>query len=450
MRETKREETVTVPMAKQTEDIRSRWGWVEPTVWTDRMLNALETGVKGDKWFSLIDKVYDKRNLAKAFQSVAANRGAPGIDCVTIKDFERHLEHNLDKLSERLARETYEPLPVKRVLIDKPDGKGKRPLGVPAVRDRVVQKALCNVIQPIFEIGFSPDSYGFRPGMGCKDALRQVQAELRSGKRYVLDADIKSFFDSIDHELLMSLVERNISDGRTLSLIRQFLEQNVFDGQERWTPEEGTPQGGVLSPLLANIFLDELDWLVPAEGVRMIRYADDFVVLCDSPEKAKAALDKIRKWCGEWKLTLHPDKTKIVDLSEREAYFDFLGYRFKRTKGKGRLIKVPRPKSLKSLRNKIRPLTKRCNGHSMEAIIGKVNPILKGWYEYFKHSHDCANVDGWVRMRLRSILRKRRKRKGRAKGGDHHRYPNSFFHALGLFSLEHARVAEVQSLRCNH
>jgi RNA-directed DNA polymerase len=446
----KEKKSVSVQNAKQAEETCDEWSWVEPAVWTERMLNTLETGVKGGKWFSLIDKVYKPANLEASFKSVKSNKGAAGTDKVTIAGYEKHLEHNLHKLGEQLSNGQYEPQAVKRCYIEKSGGREKRPLGIPAVRDRVVQKALCNVLEPIFEHGFYDDSYGFRPGRGCKDALREVYGELKSGKEYVLDVDLKSFFDTIDHELLMTELEKKISDGRVLELIRKFLKQEVLEESSYWKPENGTPQGGVLSPLLANIFLNELDWLIPKAGVRMIRYADDFVVLCRSSEEAEIVLSRIREWCKMRKLILHPEKTRIVNMGQNSAYFEFLGYRFKRTQGKGKIIRVPRQRSVKSLRDKVRNYTKRANGHSLARIIESINPVLNGWYEYYKHSHKSVHwkLDGWIRMRLRSILRKRAKRKGCGNRTEHYHYPNEYFHKLKLFSLEQAWTREVQSLRC--
>jgi RNA-directed DNA polymerase len=441
---------VIVQEAKQTEETYDKWSWAEPSIWTARMLNTLETGVKGGKWFSLIDKVYKRENLLSAFNSVKSNKGTSGIDNISISKYEAQLEHNLGKLKDGLENNQYSPLAVKRVYIDKPGSKEKRPLGIPAVRDRIAQKALCNVIEPIFETVFAPDSYGFRPGKGCKDALREVQAELKSGRHYVIDADIKSYFDTIEHECLMQLVEEQISDGRVLELIRRFLKQEVIDEMNHWTPEKGSPQGGVLSPLLANIYLNELDYAIPETGIRMIRYADDLVIMCETLEQAEYALNKVRRWCDGRKLTLHPDKTRIVNMTQPSAYFEFLGYRFKRTIGKGKIIRVPRQKSIKSLCDKVRHETRRTNGRSIKQTITSLNPKISGWFEYYKHSHESVfiKLDGWIRMRLRSILRKQTKRKGRGRGKDHLRYPNQYFHDLELFSLEQSRQSLVQPLRC--
>lgn len=278
MRKTHKEgnKSVTVfrndPSTKQTEKVARLRELAEPSIWTKRMLNALVMGVKGSKWFSLIDKVYETENLHKAANKVIGNKGKPGIDNVSVKEYEHELSHHLEKLQANLKDGTYEPLSIVRKYIDKPGG-GKRPLGIPTVRDRVAQKALCNVIEPIFENEFSPNSYGFRPRRGCKDALREVDKELRKGNCFVVDADIKSYFDTIDHELLMDKIEEHVSDSRILQLIRQYLSQDILDNLKSWSPEVGTPQGAVLSPLLANIYLNELDWHIPEVGVRMIRYA---------------------------------------------------------------------------------------------------------------------------------------------------------------------------------
>jgi len=425
--------------AKQAGEVRARWAWTEPAVWTERMLTALEKGVKGGKWFSLIDKVYALTNLWAAFRKVWANQGAAGVDHQTIEMFERHLEENLEKLSRSLRDGSYRPAAVRRKWINKLGSKEKRPLGIPTVRDRVVQAALLAVLEPIFERDFAEQSYGFRPGRGCKDALRRVNELLKAGYTWVVDADLKSYFDTIPPEQLMERVEEKVSDGRVLELLKAFLNQEVMDTAKRWTPEGGTPQGAVISPLLSNIYLDPLDHEMAGEGIEMVRYADDFVILCRSREEAEGALERVRQWTARAGLTLHPEKTRIVNATERGG-FDFLGYHFERG------MKWPRKKSLKKFRDTIRIKTKRTNGHSLTVIISDVNRTLVGWFEYFKHSHRTtfSGVDGWMRMRLRSILRKRQGKKGRGRSQDHHRWPNSFFAAQGLFSLvaAHARVRQ--------
>ena len=429
--------------ATQAGEIRARWAWVEPTVWTERMLAALEQGVKGGKWFSLMDKVYALPNLRAAFRKVQANAGAAGVDRQTVAMFEQHLEANLEHLAQELRARSDRPRAVRRQWIDKPGNKhAKRPLGIPTVRDRVVQAALCNVLEPIFERDFAEQSYGFRPGRGCKDALRRVVELLRAGYTYIVDAELKSYFDTIPHSALLEEVQGKIADGRVLDLIEQYLKTAIMDGLEQWTPEEGTPQGAVLSPLLSNIYLDPLDHHMRQHGQEMVRYADDFIILCRSEAEAQRALEQVQQWAAQAGLTLHPDKTHIVDAAQPGG-FDFLGYHFERGQ------RWPRAKSLAKLKETIRIKTPRTNGQSLEVIIVNVNQTLRGWFNYFKHSHPrtFAPLDGWVRMRLRSILRKRRGRKGGGGGTDHRRWPNAYFATHGLFSLATAHAVACQSSR---
>jgi RNA-directed DNA polymerase len=415
------------------------WSWVEPTVWTERMLAALEQGVKGGKWFSLIDKVHPERTLRAAFSQVAANQGAAGVDHVTITMFETHLDEDLGRLSELLRNGTYRPQAIRRHYIPKPGTQEKRPLGIPTVRDRVVQTALRMVLEPIFEHEFAEHSYGFRPGRGCKDGLRRVDELLKAGFTYIVDADLKSYFDTIPHDRLMALVGQKVSDGRVLTLIEMFLKQAVLDDLKEWTPENGSPQGAVISPLLSNIYLNPLDHLMAQEGFEMVRYADDFVILCRSSEEATRALAVVQAWTAAAGLTLHPTKTRIVNA--KEDAFEFLGYRFANGK------RYPRAKSLTKLKDTIRAKTKRNSGKCLRAIIGSLNPTLRGWFEYFKHSYKTTftPLDGWIRMRLRSILRKRCGRRGRGRGLDHHRWRNAFFAEHGLYSLTAAHALACQS-----
>jgi RNA-directed DNA polymerase len=431
----------------QEGDVRARWAWTEPAVWTERMLTALEQGVKGGKWYSLIDKVWHPANLEAAWRAVQANGGAGGVDHQTVARFGRHVSQELTSLATALRDDRYCPYGVRRVYIPKPGSQERRPLGIPTVRDRVVQAALRQVLEPIFEALFAPTSYGFRPGRGCKDALREVVRLLDTGDLYIVDVDIRKYFDTIPHELLMARVEERIADGRVLALIRQFLSQGVMEQGQCTVPEAGTPQGGVISPLLANVYLNPLDHLLLSRGYTAVRYADDMVVLCRTREEAEAVLSLLRQWMADAGLALHPEKTRIVDMTPSGAFFDFLGYRFKRTGA--RIIRFPRPKSTGKLRDTIRSLTRRTNGHAMPDIVRRLNPVLRGWFLYFQHSH--ANVfvslDGWVRMRLRSILRKRHHLSGRGRGRDHQRWPTVFFAAQGLFSLATAHGLACQSGR---
>lgn len=430
----------TVAKPKQAGEAQGKWAWAERTVWTDRMLAALERGVKGGRWFALIDKVYSPKNLAASWKKVRSNRGAAGMDGITLLRFEDRLERELEELSRELREDTYQPRSVKRVRIPKPGTSDTRPLGIPAVRDRVVQTALLHVLEPIFENRFRPHSYGFRPGRGCKDALRRVDQLLKQGYTWVVDADIEKYFDSIPHEALMELVEREVADSRVLKLIRQCLEARIMGEVESWTPEEGTPQGAVISPLLANIYLHPLDLTVERGGFEMVRYADDFVVLCRSEAEAQRALDVIRKLLGELQLQLHPEKTQVVDATQRGG-FDFLGYHFERG------TRWPRRRSIRHVKDAIRAKTRRTNGRSLSVIVEQVNRILLGWFGYFKHSnmYTFKELDGWIRMRLRSILRKRTHRKGRGRGADHQRWPVAYFRSEGLISMQEAHAALCRS-----
>jgi RNA-directed DNA polymerase len=423
-----------VPQAQQAGEILARWRWVEPTVWTMRMLTALDQGVKGGTWFRLIDKVFSERNLRAAFQQVAQNKGAAGVDHVSVQQFERELPEAIREISDRLRQGAYQPQPIRRVHIPKPGTNETRPLGIPTVRDRVVQAAVVNVIEPIFESGFAAQSYGFRPGHGCKDALRRVDELIQAGYVYVVDADLKGYFDSIPHDRLMLRLKEKIADGPVLTLIESFLKASIMEGLEEWTPSAGAPQGAVLSPLLSNMYLDPLDHLVAQSGYEMVRYADDFVILCRTAEEASRALELVQGWVSDNGLTLHPTKTKVVDV--RTDGFDFLGYHFRDTRH------WPREKSTTRLKKAIRAKTKRNNGSSLSVIIASLNRTLRGWFEYFKHSRPWIfrRLDGWIRGRLRSLLRRREKRRGRGRGRDHQRWPNAFFAEQGLFSLAEAHV----------
>jgi RNA-directed DNA polymerase len=401
------------------------------------MLKALEQGVKGNVWFRLIDKVWAERTLQRAWEKVRSNGGSPGVDGMTIERFQKDSQKRLLAVKEQLRAGTYQPKPVKRVWIDKPGSRGKRPLGVPTVTDRIVQTALRKVIEPIFEKDFAEHSYGFRPKRGCKDALRRVDTLLKNAKTWVVDADLKSYFDSIPHERLVEQVTRKIADGRVLKLIQSYLRVGIM---EQFTHYEaggsGTPQGAVISPLLANIYLDPLDQIMAGKGHEMVRYADDFVILCHTREQAEAALWDIQQWVRSAGLTLHPEKTRIVDATQPGG-FDFLGYHFEQGQ------KTPRQKSLQKFQESIRRATPRNSGQSMQEIIARLTPMMRGWFNYYCHSQRWVfpTLDKWIRGRLRNILRRRHGLRGRARGRDHHRWPNSAFTAQGHFSLEVAWTA---------
>jgi RNA-directed DNA polymerase len=372
---------------------------------------------------------------------VKANRGAAGVDHVSIERYASDLDANLERLSESLRTGTYHPQAIRRHFIPKPGSQEKRPLGIPTIQDRVVQTALRMVLEPIYERDFAAQSYGFRPGVGCKDALRRVDELLKAGYIHVVDADLKSYFDTIPKDRLLALVAGKVADGRILKLVESFLGQSVLEDTREWVPEQGTPQGAVISPLLSNIYLDPLDHLMAERGFEMVRYADDFVVLCRSSQEAAEALAVVRDWTERSGLTLHPEKTRLVDA--RSDGFDFLGYHFERG------LRWPRKKSLEKFKDSIRAKTGRTVGKGLPMVIANINPTLRGWFNYFQHStrRTFRIVDGWVRRRLRSILREHQGMKGIAKthGADQTRWPNALFAKHGLFSLQGARDAVSQS-----
>jgi len=433
--------SATVPHAATPADATpARWAWVAPEVWTARMLTALDQGVRGGRWHTLIDKVYALPTLRAAFTRVKANRGAAGVDHVTVAMYEARLEANLAALSAALRDGTYHPQAIRRHWIPKGPHE-RRPLGIPTVRDRLVQTALRLVVEPICETTFAPHSYGFRPQRSTKQALRRVATLLQAGYRYVVDADLQAYFDSIPHAPLRERVRSRVSDGRVLALIDAFLQQPIFEGLAQWTVDEGTPQGAVISPLLANLYLDPLDHAVAAAGFEMVRYADDFVILCRTAEEAAQALALIQRWTEAAGLRLHPTKTHLVDM-QGPGGFDFLGYHFEHGH------RWPRAKSIAKLKDAVRQKTRRSHGHSLASILADLNRTLVGWLAYFKHSHGTfRDLDQWIRMRLRSILRTRAHRRGRGRGRDHQRWPVAFFTAQGLFSLSEAHAAFRQSCR---
>lgn len=442
MSESLSKESIVPEGAKQGSSApAAAWSWVDRSIWSDRMLAALDNGVQGSKWFSLIDKIYRLRTLEAAWQRVKRNRGAAGIDGVSIERFAARESEYLDELASALKDGTYRAQAVRRVEI--PKGRDQtRPLGIPTVKDRIVQTAMKMVIEPIFEREFEPTSYGFRPGRGCKDALREVDELLKAGYTHVVDADLQGYFDSIPHDRLLERVAERISDGRVRGLLEQWLEQDILKGLERWTPTAGTPQGAVISPLLANIYLHPLDVAMREHGYRMVRYADDFVILCRSAEEALRALAEVRQWTEAQGLTLHPDKTHVGNCRRPGHGFEFLGYRFE--SGRRRV----RDKSLRSLKDRVRQKTRRTRGDSLARIIADLNPVLRGWFGYFKHAHrrTFPRLDGFVRRRLRALLRKQDKRPGFGRcHADQRRWSNAYFAAVGLFTMTEARQLASQS-----
>jgi RNA-directed DNA polymerase len=324
------------------------------------------------------------------------------------------------------------------VYIPKAGSPEKRPLGIPTVRDRVAQAAVVHVLEPICERDFAPTSYGFRPGRGAQQALDRVEELLAGGHRYVVDADLKSYFDTIPHDRLLQRLREKVADGPLLRLLESFLTAGVLEDLRAWVPTAGAPQGAVLSPLLSNIYLDPLDHLLGAQGLAMVRYADDFVILCRTRPEADRALAVVQEWVASNGLRLHPDKTRLVDAAADA--FDFLGYRFEGAR------RSPRPKSLAKLKEAVRSKTKRTDGRSLGYILADLNRTLYGWYGYFWRSHErvFSRLDGWIRRRLRSLLRQRAGLPGVSRhGADEARWPVAFFAAQGLLSLKAAHAAAV-------
>ena len=418
--------------------------WAHRAVWTDRMLETLlENKVRGGKWHALFDKVFSELNLFVSARKVLGKKGAAGVDQQTVSDFAGHERDEIRSLHEQLREGRYRPLSVRRVWIPKPGSQEKRPLGIPTVRDRVVQTALVNVIEPILDHTFHDRSFGFRRGRGCHDALRVVEEKLEAGYVYVVDADLKGYFDTIPKDRLLEMIQEKVSDRRVLSLIKSYLDQSIMEELRTWTPEAGVPQGAVLSPVLANVYLNPLDHQIAEAGFEMVRYADDFVILCRSLEEAESALAMVRTWVESVGLTLHPNKTHIVD--SREKSFSFLGYSYR-----GRMI-FPRKKSHEKILSRICELTPRKSGQSLECTIHQINQVTRGWFGYFRHCHwrTFKDLDGMIRRRLRRQLVKRH-RVNRQRQCRNHRWPNVYFTERGFWSLREAHFRFAQSCEGNN
>ncbi|MEQ9587259.1 MAG: group II intron reverse transcriptase/maturase [Parvibaculaceae bacterium] len=422
----------------ETPDIRR---WAQPVVWTDRMLTTLlGNKVKGGKWHALIDKVYAPLNLFAAARKVTGKRKAGGVDGQSCEAFEEHLTVETRRLSEEIRTQSYRPSAVRRVHIPKPGRPNEtRPLGIPTVRDRVVQRAVLDVIEPILDHQFHERSFGFRHGTGAHDALRVVEQKLQQGYVYAVDVDLKGYFDTIPKDRLLALVKEHISDSRMLQLVRLFLDQNILEELREWTPIAGVPQGAVLSPVLSNLYLNPLDHQMADAGFEMVRYADDLVVLCRHQSEAEEALRLITVWVEEAGLTLHPTKTKIVD--SRVESFAFLGYSFREDQI------YPRRESLAKMKARITELTPRNRPGSVESIAADLNRVLVGWFGYFRHCRWTifTDLDARIRSRLRRLLLKRHRKNPEHKPR-HQRWPNAYFANVGLYSLREAHLRFAQSV----
>jgi group II intron reverse transcriptase/maturase len=371
------------------------------------------TGAK--KVHSLIDKVYKRKNLEMAWEKVKANRGSGGVDGQNLEAFEAQLNQQLERLQRELKEDTYQPLPVRQHPIPKRDKPGEyRMLGIPAIYDRVCQQALLNRLEPIFEPVFDDASFGYRRGRSTKDALRKVWKEIQSGSEWIVDADLRDFFGSADHEKLLTLVAQRVADSRVLRLIKAMLKAGSYGKGQLFPSERGTPQGSGVSPVLSNILLTPFDREMRLRGYQLTRFADDWVVTCRSAAEARAAMDAARRILKQLGVELHPQKTRIVHV---RFGFEFLGYKIKcgwrklylpgnKIRSQARqdaLYAYPKEKSIRRFMDQVRERTKRTTPLRTEELIAGLNPLLRGWGEYYKRAHIrklFQRLDGWIRRRI--------------------------------------------------
>jgi RNA-directed DNA polymerase len=379
------------------------------------------------KVHSLIDKVYKRKNLEMAWERVKANRGSGGVDGQSLEAFAAQLDQQLGRLQSELKEDVYEPQPVRQVQIPKAGKPGEyRMLGIPTIYDRVCQQALLNRLEPIFEPVFDEANFGYRRGRSTKDALRKVWKEIEGGREWIVDADLKDFFGSVDHEKLLTLVAQRVADGRVLRLIRAILKAGSYGKGRLFPSERGTPQGGVVSPLLSNILLTPFDQEMRHKGYRLTRYADDWVVTCESAAEAQAAIAAARRILEQLGVQLHPQKTRVVHVRRG---FEFLGYKIKRGKGllrlspdkirsgiqPGALYAYPREKSIRRFMDQVRALTRRRVPLQTKELIAELNPVLRGWGHHYKRAHVRGlfhQLDGWIVRRIRSHRFKRWRNRG--------------------------------------
>ncbi len=385
---------------------------------------AHQRKVKKIKAHSLTGRITPQL-MRQAFQAVKRNRGAAGIDKVSVQMFQKNLDANLDALMRDLKKGDFQPKPLRRAWIPK-DAKGKklRPLGIPAVRDRVAQEVIRRLLEPIFEPLFHNCSFGFRPGRSCHQAIEQVLSLHKDGYRVTLDADISGFFDNIPHKLIVDAVAEEVADGNILRLVKKFLRAGVMENGVFKPTTIGTPQGGVVSPLLANIVLNRLDWRLEEAGYCFVRYADDFVVVCQSRRQAEQALNLVEQIMTDLELSLSPEKTKIASYGKG---YEFLGFRLSSR------TRTMRPKSLEKFKTKVRELTRRC--HNLDAnVVEKLNQVIRGTANYFATAFSTParlfrRLDQWIRMRIRCMKLKRKRK------SDNQKVRLAFFQKLGLLNL---------------
>ena len=377
--------------------------------------------VQAQKAHSLIGQVYDPRNLARAWERVKKNKGASGIDGITIARFEANRDYYLGILHQKLKDDSYRPRPVRRVEIEKPGSSTKRQLGVPTILDRVCQQALANVLEPIFEPTFLDESFGFRPGRSTHMAMRRIWKQLKAGNTWVVDGDISDFFGTLSQSTLVDLVAQRVADGKVLGLVRQFLQAGVLRDGKFEASSTGVAQGGVISPLLSNVYLHVFDEKMSEAGYALTRYCDDWLIVCHSRREAEQALASARAVLeGELGLRIHPDKTRIVHITQG---FEFLGYKIKQGKGmkykKGKpdLYAYPRDRSIEHFKNRVRQITNRRNPKTLEGLLDELNPVIRGWGMYYRRARVRRLFNRLSRWILRRIWSWRYKKGGETSDG---------------------------------
>lgn len=376
-------------------------------------------------YYTLKDKVTKIKNMKVAAKHVLDNGGSAGVDRIDTVEFRENYSVHMRELYREFLEDRYQPKPALRVFIPKSDGR-QRPLGIPTVKDRIAQAAVRGILEPIYEKEFCDCSLGFRKGKSQIDAINKIEEYKEQGYKWVLDADIKGFFDNIDHELLIEFIRQKVTDGWVIEIIKSWLTMGVMKDGEYIPTEKGTPQGGVISPLLANIFLHEFDKVMVERGYKLVRFADDFVVMTKSKRKAKRAYEVVKEIITEkLKLELHPEKTVITNFGEGFVFlgFEFINWRYKR----------PRKKSLEKFKDKVRRVTKRNQPWKVDSIIKRLNAKIYGWANYFGHGNVkklFRRLDEWIRMRLRSYMERKK-----AVTNQNKRIPNSFFRKKGLVAL---------------